>query len=169
LSSAKAVTQKALEASPANAVATVRTILGIDPGLRKTGFGLVRIERGQATYVASGTISTLSAGKDLAPRLGMIFAGVSELVQQYRPDEAAIEKVFVNVNPQSTLLLGQARGAAMVALNQGGLIVYEYTALQPKSRLWYKGCWHSRANPRQMLLMPWLAPSVTGIPRAAVV
>ncbi len=100
--------------------------------MRKTGFGLIRVERGQATYLGSGTISTLSAGKDLAPRLGVIFAGVSELIEHYKPSEAAIEKVFVNVNPQSTLLLGQARGAAIVALNQGGLSVAEYTALQLK-------------------------------------
>jgi crossover junction endodeoxyribonuclease RuvC len=112
--------------------ATIRTILGIDPGLRKTGFGLIRVERGQATYLGSGTISTLSAGKDLGPRLGVIYAGVSELIAQFKPSEAAIEKVFVNVNPQSTLLLGQARGAAIVALNQGGLEVSEYTALQLK-------------------------------------
>jgi crossover junction endodeoxyribonuclease RuvC len=112
--------------------ATIRTILGIDPGLRKTGFGLIRVERGQATYLGSGTISTLSAGKDLGPRLGVIYAGVSELIAQFKPSEAAIEKVFVNVNPQSTLLLGQARGAAIVALNQGGLDVSEYTALQLK-------------------------------------
>ena len=115
-----------------SAPVVTRTILGIDPGLRKTGFGLIRVERGQATYIGSGTISTASAGKELAPRLGMIFAGISELVQQYQPNEAAIEKVFVNVNPQSTLLLGQARGAAIVALNQGGLEVSEYTALQLK-------------------------------------
>ncbi len=112
--------------------APIRTILGIDPGLRKTGFGLIRVERGQATYLGSGTISTLSAGNDLGPRLGVIFAGVRELIDQFKPSEAAIEKVFVNVNPQSTLLLGQARGAAIVALNQGGLNVSEYTALQLK-------------------------------------
>jgi crossover junction endodeoxyribonuclease RuvC len=113
-----------------NASAPLRIILGIDPGLRKTGFGVIRIDQGQAVYLGSGTISTASESKALAPRLGIIFTGVSELVQQFRPTEAAIEKVFVNVNPQSTLLLGQARGAALVALQQGGLDVSEYTALQ---------------------------------------
>ncbi len=112
--------------------AAPRTILGIDPGLRRTGFGLIRIENGQARYLGSGTISTASAGSELAPRLGLIFAGVTELIGHYHPDEAAIEKVFVNVNPQSTLLLGQARGAALVALNHAGLPVAEYTALQLK-------------------------------------
>ncbi len=81
-------------------------------------------------YVASGVISTPDG--TLAARLGAIYEGVSEIIGRYRPGEAVIEKVFVNVNPQSTLLLGQARGAAMAALHCGGLAVHEYTALQLK-------------------------------------
>jgi crossover junction endodeoxyribonuclease RuvC len=130
-------------------------ILGIDPGLRKTGFGLIRIERGQASYLGSGTISTASAGKELAPRLGVIFAGISELIQQFQPSEAAIEKVFVNVNPQSTLLLGQARGAAMVALNQGGLDISEYTALQLKQAV--VGYGHATKSQIQAMVQRLLA------------
>jgi crossover junction endodeoxyribonuclease RuvC len=112
-------------------------ILGIDPGLRVTGFGVIERHGHQLTYVASGVIRTADA--DLPSRLGTIFEGVSTLIRQHAPDQAAIEKVFVNVNPQSTLLLGQARGAAIAALVQHGLPVAEYTALQTKQATVGKG------------------------------
>ncbi|MCY7316540.1 MAG: crossover junction endodeoxyribonuclease RuvC [Rubrivivax sp.] len=108
-------------------------ILGIDPGLQRTGFGVVDCQGQRLSYVASGTISTLEAPRgDLPGRLKIIFEGVQEVVQRYAPDCACAEIVFVNVNPQSTLLLGQARGAAVAALVAGGLPVAEYTALQMK-------------------------------------
>ena len=108
-------------------------ILGIDPGLQRTGFGLIEADGPRLAYVASGTISTLEAPRgDLPLRLKIIFEGVQEVVQRYTPDCACAEIVFVNVNPQSTLLLGQARGAALAALVAGGLPVAEYTALQMK-------------------------------------
>lgn len=81
-------------------------IIGIDPGLRVTGFGVIDVQGSRLAYVTSGVIRTPSA--ELSVRLGTIFDGVSTLVREYRPDQSAIEKVFVNVNPQSTLLLGQA-------------------------------------------------------------
>ncbi len=105
-------------------------ILGIDPGLRITGFGVIRKEGNKLSYIASGTIKTPEG--DLPQRLKTILASVGEVVATYRPDCAAIEKVFVNVNPQSTLLLGQARGAAICALVAADLQVAEYTALQVK-------------------------------------
>ena len=108
-------------------------ILGIDPGLQRTGFGLIEASGARLSYVASGTISTLEAPRgDLPLRLKIIFEGVQEVVQRYAPDCACVEIVFVNVNPQSTLLLGQARGAALAALVSSGLPVAEYTALQMK-------------------------------------
>jgi crossover junction endodeoxyribonuclease RuvC len=106
-------------------------ILGIDPGLRTTGFGLIEKQGNQLRYIASGTIKTGSEGA-LPGRLKVILHGITEVISTYRPDCAAIEKVFVNVNPQSTLLLGQARGAAITALVGGELSVAEYTALQVK-------------------------------------
>jgi crossover junction endodeoxyribonuclease RuvC len=106
-------------------------ILGIDPGLRTTGFGVIEKQGSKLRYIASGTIKTGSEAA-LPPRLKIIFAGIAEIVRTYNPDCAAIEKVFVNVNPQSTLLLGQARGAAITALVGGDLEVAEYTALQVK-------------------------------------
>jgi len=105
-------------------------ILGIDPGLRLTGFGVIDVDGPRLTYVASGVVRTPDA--DLPERLHVIFEGVREVVALHRPTVAAIEKVFVNVNPQSTLLLGQARGAAICALMTGGIGVCEYTALQTK-------------------------------------
>ncbi len=111
-------------------------ILGIDPGLQRTGFGVIDAQGQRLVYVASGTISTLEAPRgDLPGRLKIIFEGVQEVVQRYRPDCACAEIVFVNVNPQSTLLLGQARGAALAALVSGGLPVAEYTALQMKKAI----------------------------------
>lgn len=108
-------------------------ILGIDPGLRTTGFGVIESDGTRLHYVASGTIKTDSLPNgDLPGRLGLIFAGIREVVARYEPQCAAVEIVFVNVNPQSTLLLGQARGAAVVGLVSAGLAVSEYTALQMK-------------------------------------
>ena len=108
-------------------------ILGIDPGLQRTGFGVIDVQGARLTYIASGTISTLEAPRgDLPGRLKIIFEGVREVVQTYKPECACVEIVFVNVNPQSTLLLGQARGAALAALVSNGLTVSEYTALQMK-------------------------------------
>ena len=110
-----------------------RRILGIDPGLQCTGFGVIEADGSHIGYVASGSIRTTEAAlSDLPGRLKIIFDGVREVVRTYQPDCAAVEIVFVNVNPQSTLLLGQARGAALAALVHGGLPVAEYTALQLK-------------------------------------
>ena len=106
-------------------------ILGIDPGLRTTGFGIIHKKGNALVYIASGTVKT-PAEAGLPLRLKTIFDGISEIITQYQPDCAAIEKVFVNVNPQSTLLLGQARGAAISALVASELAVYEFTALQIK-------------------------------------
>ena len=111
-------------------------ILGIDPGLQKTGFGIIEAQGSRLAYVASGTISTTEVARgDLPLRLKIIFDGVREVVERYAPESASVEIVFVNVNPQSTLLLGQARGAALAALVSGGLPVAEYTALQMKKAI----------------------------------
>lgn len=111
-------------------------VLGIDPGLQRTGFGVVDIEGSTLRYVASGTISTLEADKgNLPARLKLIFDGVCEVRERYQPHCASVEIVFVNVNPQSTLLLGQARGAALAALVSREMPVAEYTALQMKKAI----------------------------------
>lgn len=110
---------------------TVPRILGIDPGLRVTGFGVIELHGKQLVYVASGCIKS-NDKESLPERIKTLFAGISEVVATYAPTQSVVEKVFVNVNPQSTLLLGQARGAALSALVHAGLPVAEYTALQVK-------------------------------------
>src|SRR5450830_648998 len=111
-------------------------ILGIDPGLRLTGFGVIEKVGEKIHYIASGTIKTASGKtenrEELPARLKIIIDGLFEVIETYLPQEVAIEKVFVNVNPQSTLLLGQARGAAISAAVMKNLSVAEYTALQVK-------------------------------------
>jgi len=108
-------------------------ILGIDPGLQTTGFGVVDADGHALTYVASGTITTTHLPRgDLPARLKVLFEGISEVRERYLPDVAAVEIVFVNAHPQSTLLLGQARGACVTALVACELAVAEYTPLQMK-------------------------------------
>ena len=108
---------------------TVR-ILGIDPGLRVTGFGIIERKGASLTYIASGCVR--SGDADLSDRLKTILGGLKEIIGEHRPQQVALEKVFVNVNPASTLALGQARGTAICAAVDAGLPVAEYTALQVK-------------------------------------
>jgi crossover junction endodeoxyribonuclease RuvC len=111
-------------------VAPVRRILGIDPGLRSTGFGVIVVAGNTLAYVTCGCIK--SGEGELPARLKVILRDLGDVIAEHRPSEVAVEKVFVNVNPQSTLLLGQARGAAISAAVIADLPVSEYTALQVK-------------------------------------
>ncbi|MDP2751967.1 MAG: crossover junction endodeoxyribonuclease RuvC [Rhodocyclaceae bacterium] len=134
-------------------------ILGIDPGLRITGFGIID-QRGQKlTYVTSGCIKSNDQGS-LPERLKTLLDGLSEVISMHPPDEAAIEKVFVNVNPQSTLLLGQARGAAISALVLAYLPVAEYTALQIKQAV----VGHGKAAKTQVQQMVMRLLQLPGVP-----
>lgn len=105
-------------------------ILGIDPGSRITGFGVVRQQGQKFSYIGSGCIRTKA--DDLPTRLHQIFAGISEVIIQYKPEQVAVEQVFMSTNAQSALKLGQARGSAIVAAVQAGLPVAEYSARQIK-------------------------------------
>ena len=136
-------------------------ILGIDPGLQTTGFGVVEVDGRDLAYVASGTIRTSEAAlADLPARLKLIFDGVREVVDTYRPVCASVEIVFVNVNPQSTLLLGQARGAALSALTAHALTVAEYTALQMKRAV----VGHGQARKEQVQDMVMRLLGLPGLP-----
>ena len=106
-------------------------ILGIDPGLRVTGFGIIEKAGSRLAYLTSGCVRTPPDGT-LPLRLKTIIDGLREVIAEHRPQQVAVEIVFVNVNPQSTLLLGQARGAAICAAVDADLPVAEYTALQVK-------------------------------------
>ncbi len=119
-------------------------ILGIDPGLRVTGYGVIECAGARLTYIASGTVRVPSQ-EELPLRLKTILDGVGEVIAAFRPEIAVVEKVFVNSNPQSTLLLGQARGAAICALVAAGLPVHEYTALQIKQAVAGHGKAHKSA------------------------
>jgi crossover junction endodeoxyribonuclease RuvC len=99
-------------------------VLGLDPGSRRTGWGVVDCDAGGERHVANGHIAAGDA--ELAPRLKTIFDAVVVLVEEYRPDEVAIERVFVHVNPDSALKLGQARGAALCAAQWRGASAHEY-------------------------------------------
>ncbi len=136
-------------------------ILGIDPGLRTTGFGVVDKEGTRLRYVASGTIKTDAVDIGQLPaRLKIIFDGVREVTARYAPTCAAMEIVFVNVNPQSTLLLGQARGAALTALVSSDLEVSEYTALQMKKAI----VGHGQARKEQIQEMVKRLLDLPGLP-----
>ncbi|MBN9278326.1 MAG: crossover junction endodeoxyribonuclease RuvC [Hyphomicrobium sp.] len=101
-------------------------IIGIDPGLRRTGWGVVDSDGVRLAYVASGHV-TSDAEDDLAYRLRAIFEGLSSVIASFKPHEAAIEETFVNDNARATLKLGQARGMALLAPAVKGLAIAEYT------------------------------------------
>ena len=122
-------------------------ILGIDPGLNRTGYGVVEAAGPRLSFVAAGVIK-VPAG-DLHQRLGTILRSLADVIRETQPHVATIEKVFVNVNPQSTLLLGQARGAAICAAVAEGLVVHEYAALRIKQAVVGFG----RADKRQVQSM----------------
>lgn len=134
-------------------------ILGIDPGLRTTGFGIIEQHGQQLQYLGSGCIKSKESDS-LPERLKTLINGISEVIAHYQPDQAVVEKVFVNVNPQSTLLLGQARGAAIAALVLANLPVAEYTALQVKQSV----VGHGKAAKEQVQAMVVRLLNLSGTP-----
>ena len=106
-------------------------VLGIDPGLRRTGFGVIELSGQRAIYVGSGVIRPELSGSE-PERLAELFQGVRQLIAEFHPNQAVIERVFVNVNPKSTLSLGQARGVAIAALAEHQLPIAEITPLKIK-------------------------------------
>lgn len=101
-------------------------ILGVDPGSRRTGFGLVKLDGTRSLYVSSGIVRLPEAS--LPERLDIIFSSLTDLIREYGPDQLAIEEVFFARDPRAALKLGQARGAAILAGTQQGLSVFEYSA-----------------------------------------
>lgn len=144
--------------------AAATTILGIDPGLRVTGFGVLRQEGARLAYVTSGCIRAPEV-LELPARLKAILDGLAEVIAAHRPDRAAVERVFVNVNPESTLALGQARGAAIAAVVLAGLPVAEYSALQVKQAV--VGTGHARKEQVQEMVRRLLKLSGAPSPDAA--
>lgn len=122
-------------------------ILGIDPGSRITGYGIIRDSGGRCEYIASGCIRTGTG--ELPNRLDAVYSGLHEIICSYQPNLMSIEQVFMSRNADSALKLGQARGAAIVAATQAGLAVSEYSATQIKSALVGSG----RAAKEQVQMM----------------
>ncbi len=102
-------------------------ILGLDPSLSCTGWGVIRAEGSRIAHVANGQVPT-DPKAPMAERLAMLHAALTELIATHRPDRAAAEEIFVNKNPQSTLKLAQARGAVLAACGGAGLVVNEHAA-----------------------------------------
>lgn len=123
-------------------------VLGIDPGSRITGYGIIDKEGNRLVHVDNGAIFT-DSHKDFPMRLQRIYRGLTEVIERYRPDAVAVENIFFATNVQSALKLGQARGAAIVAGVNAGLPVFEYTALQVKQAV----VGHGRADKQQVQKM----------------
>lgn len=140
-------------------------IIGIDPGSRLTGYGIISTDNDKLTFVDAGTIRTNST--EITERIAQIFAGISRIVTHYqkysnKPIQSAIEQVFMATNPDSALKLGQARGAAIAALTSLDLQVSEYTARQIKQAV----CGYGAAGKEQVTAMVCRILSLDVIPQA---
>ena len=138
-------------------------LIGFDPGLRLTGWGVIEVDGNRLRHVAHGVIKVSVEGS-LASRLDNLFEGVLAALAEHKPEEAAVEETFVNVNPASTLKLGQARGVVLLAPARAGLPVFEYAANLVKKSV--VGAGH--ADKRQVAMMvDRLLPGVTATADAA--
>ena len=124
-------------------------IIGIDPGLRRCGWGVIESEGNRLAYVACGTL-TPPVDLPLAERLVLIHGGLNELIDRFRPDEAAVEETFVNAGARSALQLGQARGVALMTPALRGLVVGEYAANLVKKAV--VGSGHAEKTQIQMMV-----------------
>ncbi|WP_428658688.1 crossover junction endodeoxyribonuclease RuvC [Reyranella sp.] len=123
-------------------------LIGLDPGLRLTGWGVIDVDGNRLRHVAHGAVK-VPADQSLAERLCALFEAIAAVVAEQQPAEAAVEETFVNVNPGSTLKLGQARGVVMLAPARAGLPVFEYSANLVKKSV--VGAGH--AEKRQVAMM----------------
>ncbi len=139
-------------------------IIGLDPGLRHTGWGIIDVVGNRLVPVAGGTINT-DAQKDMAWRLKQIHDGLTQIIQEWNPDMAAVEETFVNNNPKSTLKLGMARGVVMLAPALHNLDVYEYSANAVKKSV--VGAGHANKNQIQMMVKTLLPKAHLDTPDTA--
>jgi crossover junction endodeoxyribonuclease RuvC len=146
-------------------MAAPKIILGLDPGLGTTGWGVIRSEGNRLSHIANGQIKT-DAKMPLASRLLQLDLALSDVLKEYRPDAVAVEEVFVNMNPQSTLKLGQARGVVLLGASRGGAKVAEYATRLVKKAIVgeCKQCWRSccpalnLADPMRPMRLPLRLP-----------
>ncbi len=136
-------------------------ILGLDPGLRHTGYGVIDVSGNHVTYVASGVIDPI-VGDNLALRLNDLFKGLSDVIRAFEPDEAVVEETFVNKNPASALKLGMARGVVLLAPAIFNIPVFEYTANQIKKSV--VGTGHADKT-QVMHMVKYLIPTAKDVVR----
>ena len=135
-------------------------LLGLDPGLRNTGWGVIDAEGNRLKHVAQGVVKTPVAAASLAVRLGELYRLLGEVLDRYQPDAAAVEETFVNKNPGSTLKLGMARGVVLLAPAERGIPVFEYaTNLVKKSVV---GVGHADKAQVQMMVKRLLPGASSG-------
>lgn len=139
-------------------------LIGLDPGLRNTGWGVIDVRDNRMTYVADGTVSPKTT-QDLAGRLRDLHEGLAAVLAEYDPDEAAVEETFVNKNPGTTLRLGEARGVVVLAPALAGLPVAEYSANRIKKSV--VGAGHAAKEQVQMMVGRILPGCVFSSPDAA--
>jgi crossover junction endodeoxyribonuclease RuvC len=139
-------------------------ILGLDPGLRNTGWGVIDVTGNRLTHVADG-VAHAAVDQPLASRLSVLFRQILGVLEQFRPDEAAVEETFVNKNPASTLKLGVARGVVLLAPAERGLPVAEYSANMVKKSV--VGAGHADKGQVQMMVRRLLPGCAIAEPDAA--
>jgi crossover junction endodeoxyribonuclease RuvC len=149
--------------SPPSPQRTIR-LIGLDPGLRRTGWGVVDVTGNRLARVAEGVVAT-DETQAVALRLVVLYRGLLEIIDQYLPDEAAVEETFVNKNPVSTLKLGLARGVVLLAPAERGLPVAEYSATAVKKAV--VGTGHAEKAQIQMMVSRLLPGSSTAKADAA--
>jgi crossover junction endodeoxyribonuclease RuvC len=135
-------------------------VLGIDPGLASTGFGVVAQERGRVVALDGGVLET-AAGLDPPQRLARIHAGVAELIERYRPDALAVEELYFGANAHSAIAVGQARGVVLLAAGQRGVACASYTPQQVKAAV----CGSGRAAKEQVQRMVQTLLGLPDLPR----
>jgi crossover junction endodeoxyribonuclease RuvC len=124
-------------------------IIGIDPGLRRTGWGIIDVVGNRLSFIAAGTLMVETEGV-MGDRLVDLFDQLTGIIESHRPDEAAVEETFVNENPRSTLKLGQARGIALLVPARAGLMVAEYAPNQIKKSV--VGAGHAEKQQIRMMV-----------------
>lgn len=137
----------------------MKRVLGLDPGLRATGWGIITCEGNHIRFVGCGVVRPPTSGS-LAERLRSLYSSLSDLIQQHQPDEAVVEQTFVNKNPSSALLLGMARGVVLLAPASAGCSVAEYSANHIKKCV--TGVGHADKQQVQAMvqrLLPGMPPS----------
>lgn len=126
-----------------------KRLLGLDPGLRRTGWGVIDVKGNHLIHVANGVVCS-DSGKTIAERLVQLHSGILNLVKQFQPQEVAAEETFVNKNPESTLKLGLARGAVLLAPALSGIPVSEYAPNKVKKAV--VGAGHAAKNQVQIMV-----------------